>query len=302
LAGTRLMARNRSVTPRPPILLRFSLGLVCFSSTLPSPSVNLLVARLSVGPRGQGYLSESLPDACRHLPPPKVVYAIDRVIGNVLEGGSTELVYNSNQSGVNAPLSRNTMNQYDEFNRLKQITDPASGHTLYRLSALYAEIPDGVVVMSRKRALLAILALAVVAVVSFGAYLWRTGDTSSHYEYATYADIKNDRSVHAATVPSFVPRSAREIVGRYNAEFNTQTLEFAFDPTDEVSMTSAFQRVAGAEGDAIEQKLRSSRWKKDFPSSSDSEVFVRHSHDVVEYLAIDAKNARVYYAAEPSKG
>jgi len=156
--------------------------------------------------------------------------------------------------------------------------------------------------MSRRRALLAILALAGLALVSFGAYLWSTGDTSTHYEYATYADIKNDRSVHAATVPSFVPRSAREIAGRYNVEFNTQTLEFTFDPKDEASMTSAFQRVSGAEADTIEKKLRGSRWKKDFPSSSDSEVFVRHSHDVVEYLAIDAKNARVYYAEEPSKG
>ncbi len=156
--------------------------------------------------------------------------------------------------------------------------------------------------MSRKRALLAILALAVVAIASFGAYLWRTGDTSAHYQYATYADIENDKSVHAATVPSFVPRSAREIAGRYNVEFNTQTLEFTFDPRDEAAVTIGFERVAGAEADAIQRKLRGSRWKMEFPGSSDAEIFVRHSHDVAEYMAVDARNSRVYYAAEPSKG
>ncbi len=37
---------------------------------------------------------------------------------------------NGNQTSANAPLSRNTSNLYDELNRLKQITDPASGITL----------------------------------------------------------------------------------------------------------------------------------------------------------------------------
>ena len=36
---------------------------------------------------------------------------------------------NSNQTTINAPLTRNTTNQYDELNRLKQITDPANGIT-----------------------------------------------------------------------------------------------------------------------------------------------------------------------------
>ena len=34
---------------------------------------------------------------------------------------------NGNQNAINAPLARNTAQQYDELNRLKQITDPASG-------------------------------------------------------------------------------------------------------------------------------------------------------------------------------
>jgi RHS repeat-associated protein len=37
-----------------------------------------------------------------------------------------------NQTTINAPLSRNTANQYDELNRLKQITDPGLGITQFQ--------------------------------------------------------------------------------------------------------------------------------------------------------------------------
>ena len=42
---------------------------------------------------------------------------------------------NGNQTTINAPLTRNTTNQYDELNRLKQITDPNSGNTLFGYDA-----------------------------------------------------------------------------------------------------------------------------------------------------------------------
>ena len=42
---------------------------------------------------------------------------------------------NGNQTSANAPLSRNTANLYDELNRLKQVTDPASGVTLFGYDA-----------------------------------------------------------------------------------------------------------------------------------------------------------------------
>jgi RHS repeat-associated protein len=42
---------------------------------------------------------------------------------------------NGNQSTINAPLTRNTANQYDELNRLKQVTDPNSGITQYGYDA-----------------------------------------------------------------------------------------------------------------------------------------------------------------------
>ena len=42
---------------------------------------------------------------------------------------------NGNQTSIAAPLARNAGNAYDEFNRLKQITDPASGVTQFGYDA-----------------------------------------------------------------------------------------------------------------------------------------------------------------------
>jgi YD repeat-containing protein len=42
---------------------------------------------------------------------------------------------NGNQTTINAPLGRNTTNQYDELNRLKQVTDPATGITQFGYDA-----------------------------------------------------------------------------------------------------------------------------------------------------------------------
>jgi RHS repeat-associated protein len=51
---------------------------------------------------------------------------------------TTQFAYdnNGNQTGINAPLSRNTVQAYDELNRLKQVTDPLSGITQYGYNAL----------------------------------------------------------------------------------------------------------------------------------------------------------------------
>jgi RHS repeat-associated protein len=42
---------------------------------------------------------------------------------------------NGNQTSIAAPLSRNTVNAYDELNRLKKITDPANGITQFAYDA-----------------------------------------------------------------------------------------------------------------------------------------------------------------------
>lgn len=43
---------------------------------------------------------------------------------------------NGNQTGINAPLSRNSSQDYDELDRLTQVTDPLSGITQYGYNAL----------------------------------------------------------------------------------------------------------------------------------------------------------------------
>lgn len=43
---------------------------------------------------------------------------------------------NGNQTGINAPLSRNTSQDHDELNRLTQVTDPLAGETEYGYNAL----------------------------------------------------------------------------------------------------------------------------------------------------------------------
>lgn len=42
---------------------------------------------------------------------------------------------NGNQTTINAPLSRNTVNAFDELNRLKQVTDPGTGVTVFGYDA-----------------------------------------------------------------------------------------------------------------------------------------------------------------------
>jgi hypothetical protein len=157
--------------------------------------------------------------------------------------------------------------------------------------------------MLRSRTFIAVLAVGVLVLVALGAYLWSTGDTDAHYEYATYAELKKDKSVHAATVPDFVPGSARDIVGSYNVEFNTQTLEFTFDAADKASLVSTFRGAIGSEADSIVQSMRRARWRRSFPGGSQAEVYVRSGHEQLEeYLAVDVKNGQAYYTAKPSKG
>lgn len=157
--------------------------------------------------------------------------------------------------------------------------------------------------MSRSRAFLVVVAIGILVLVSFGAYVWTTGDTDAHYEYTTFAEVEKDKSVHAATVPDFVPGSARDIIGTYNVEFNTQILEFTFDAADKASLVSTFRNAVGSEADAVMKSMRQARWRSSFPASSQAEVYVRSGHEQMEeYLAVDAKNGRAYYTAKRSKG
>jgi RHS repeat-associated protein len=63
----------------------------------------------------------------------RVINSLNQLFQDVNAAGTaavtTTYAYdnNSNQTGVTGPLARNTGNEYDELNRLKQVTDPAGG-------------------------------------------------------------------------------------------------------------------------------------------------------------------------------
>ena len=74
------------------------------------------------------------PTSALHRTHSRVINSLDQLYKDVNAAGAsvtTTFGYdsNGNQTSVGAPLSRTTANQFDELNRLKQITDPASGVT-----------------------------------------------------------------------------------------------------------------------------------------------------------------------------
>ncbi len=75
------------------------------------------------------------PSSTLHRKHTRVINVLNEVYQDINAAGTaavtTQYGYdpNGNQTSMAAPLARNTGNQYDELNRLKQITDPASGVT-----------------------------------------------------------------------------------------------------------------------------------------------------------------------------
>ena len=81
------------------------------------------------------------PSGTLHRTHTRVYNALNELYQDVNAAGTsavtTTYTYdnNGNQTGANAPLSRNTANQYDPLNRLTQITDPNSGNTYFGYDA-----------------------------------------------------------------------------------------------------------------------------------------------------------------------
>jgi YD repeat-containing protein len=71
----------------------------------------------------------------------RVINALNQLYQDVNAAGTAAVTTtfgydsNGNQTSIAAPLARNTTNAYDELNRLKQITDPASGITQFGYDA-----------------------------------------------------------------------------------------------------------------------------------------------------------------------
>ncbi|MBS0422785.1 MAG: RHS repeat protein [Proteobacteria bacterium] len=81
------------------------------------------------------------PSNALHRTHSRVFNSLSQLYKDVNAAGTTAVTTtfgydaNGNQTTVAAPLSRNTTNAYDELNRLKQITDPASGITKFGYDA-----------------------------------------------------------------------------------------------------------------------------------------------------------------------
>jgi RHS repeat-associated protein len=71
------------------------------------------------------------PSSNLHRTHSRVINSLNELYQDVNAAGTATTTFgydnNGNQTTVNAPLSRNTSNAYDELNRLTQITDPANG-------------------------------------------------------------------------------------------------------------------------------------------------------------------------------
>lgn len=140
-----------------------------------------------------------------------------------------------------------------------------------------------------------ILAVAVLVIYS----LWSDVDGGTNYEYATLSDVKNDSSVQAASIPEFVPASAREIVGWYHVETNRQTLEFTFAIADKNLLEHEFKQAKEGEAKEIVEKLGKYRWKTNFPSRQEAVVLSRSGAAGREYLVINSNSLRAFYLLEP---
>lgn len=138
----------------------------------------------------------------------------------------------------------------------------------------------------------------VVLVVAYLVVL-KSSDSTTHYTYATYTDVEQDPSVKGASVPPFVPRSAHDISGWYSVDANTQALEFTFDQADQAEVVSGFQQATGDAARNVERKLRAYRWDVRIPEDATLVAFTSHTIGD-EYLVVDERSARAYYAVEPS--
>lgn len=152
--------------------------------------------------------------------------------------------------------------------------------------------------MTARKLVLLLVAAVVVGVLAFvGVDHLRKYDTSAHYQYPTYADVEKDKTVKAAAIPAFVPRSATDIAGWYNVEMNEEGIEFTFDPKDIASITNNFQEARGESETGVREKIARASWKK-FDMNGKLAFFQSSGQkNATKYLAVDLAQSRAFYLA-----
>jgi hypothetical protein len=120
-------------------------------------------------------------------------------------------------------------------------------------------------------------------------------DSGTKYRFATYSDAKADKTILGASIPEFVPSSARQIVGWYHVETNQQTTEFSFASSDLNRIVSSFSELGDSTSVCSIDSLHSWNWS-DIRKSSKFRFYSRKMPDgPFDCLSIDTDRSRAYY-------
>jgi hypothetical protein len=139
------------------------------------------------------------------------------------------------------------------------------------------------------------LSVVLIALVCSGC------DSGTKYRFTTFNDAKADKTIVGASLPEFVPSSARDIVGWYHVETNQQTAEFTFAPTDRDVMISMFAVVTDLNAACSNDKLHSRSWS-DINKAAKFTFYTRKVSDsLVDCLSIDEDRSRAYYWVTATK-
>jgi RHS repeat-associated protein len=187
---------------------------------------------------------------------------------------------NGNQTGINAPLGRNTSQDYDELDRLSGITDPASGITAYGYNAL-----DQLISVTDPRTLV------------------------TNYTYNALGDLKQQVSPDTGTTNNTydtggnlkTSTDARSKVGTYSYDalnrvtslvFSDQTITYTYDTgTNQKGRLTDLASTGGTESWTYDTKGRV--LTKTQVSNGNTKVITYHYNSVGQLDQITTPNSNV---------
>ena len=136
--------------------------------------------------------------------------------------------------------------------------------------------------------------LRILGILLFAASQSACGG-STHYEYESLGEARQDKTAKAAAIPLFVPASARSIAGSYHVETNDASIEFSFDKAHLGEVTAGFQRAEKNEADRIAEEIGRRSWKQP-PTTSSLDLYLRTGPEHArEVLAIDKAASRAFW-------
>jgi hypothetical protein len=125
-------------------------------------------------------------------------------------------------------------------------------------------------------------------------------DSGTKYHFENYSEAKSDKTVIGASLPGFVPASARDIDGWYHIETNEQTLEFTLAEPDKATMIISFSPVQNLKSICTRESLMSRGWS-DVRQGDRFEFYFKTDEKLTECLGINIDRQRVYYWSFPAE-